>query len=69
MEQFIEHQTEFTQIIRRADGTDLNVTKISSPASRFIRLTVGEALTMLATHQQRHIQQARRLTEHPDFPG
>ncbi len=66
--QFVEQQAAFTDLIRQADGADLNGNKFSSPATRFIRLTLGEGLTMLTAHQQRHLQQARRVTEHSDFP-
>jgi len=69
VERFVEHQEELTNLLRRADGADLNGNKFSSPASRLIRFSLGEGLTMLVMHQQRHLQQARRLTEHPDFPG
>ena len=65
---FVDHQEEFAGLIRQADGTDLNGNKFSSPASRFVRFTLGEGLTMLSAHQQRHLQQARRVAEHPDFP-
>ena len=67
--QFALQQKAFVHLIREADGAALNGNKFASPATRLIRLTLGEGLTMLATHQRRHLQQARRLTEHPDFPG
>jgi hypothetical protein len=66
---FDEHQAAFSQLIRQADGADLNGNTFSSPATRLLRFTLGEGLTMLVAHQQRHLQQARRLTERPDFPG
>ena len=67
--QFVLQQEAFLHLIREADGVDLNGNKLASPASRLIRFTLGEGLTMLATHQRRHLQQARRLAEHPNFPG
>ncbi len=67
--QFALQQKAFVHLIREADGADLNGNKFASPATRLIRFSLGEGLTMLAMHQQRHLQQARRLTEHPDFPG
>ena len=67
--QFALQQEAFCDLIRQADGVDLNGNKFASPATQLIRLTMGEGLTMLATHQRRHLQQARRLTERPDFPG
>ena len=69
MARFVEHQDEFANLIRRSDGVDLNGNKFASPVSRFVRFSLGEGLTLLAAHQQRHLQQARRLTERSDFQG
>ncbi len=69
LQQFVDHQDELTALIRQADGIDLNRGKFASPTSRLLRFSVGEGLTVLVTHQQRHLQQARRLAERPDFPG
>ncbi len=69
LQEFVDHQDELTALIRQADGIDLNRGKFASPASRLLRFSVGEGLTVLVVHQQRHLQQAQRLTEHPDFPG
>ena len=69
LQQFIDHQDALAALIRQADGINLNRGKLSSPASRFVRFSVGEGLTVLVTHQRRHLQQALRLTGHPDFPS
>ncbi len=69
LQQFVDHQDALTALIRQADGINLNRGKFSSPASRLVRFSVGEGLTVLVVHQQRHLQQARRLAERPDFPG
>lgn len=68
LQQFVDHQGELTALIRQADGIELNRGKFASPASRLVRFSVGEGLTVLVVHQQRHLQQARRLTERSDFP-
>ena len=68
LHQFIDHQDELTALIHQADGINLNRGKFSSPASRLVRFSVGEGLTVLVVHQQRHLQQAQRLTERSDFP-
>ncbi len=69
LDRFLDQQTEFETLLRHADGLDLNGEKLTSPASFLIRFTIGEALTMLAKHQLRHLQQAQRLRQHPGFPG
>lgn len=67
-EQFLAHEDAFMDLLRRADGQNLNRPKLSSPASRLVRFSLGEALTVLVTHQRRHLDQAERLTQHPAFP-
>ena len=54
--QFIDHQSTFVRLLQEADGVDLNRNKFSSPATRLIRFSVGEGLTMLCAHQRRHLQ-------------
>lgn len=65
---FLDQQESLLALLRQADGRDLNTGRFASPLSSFVRLSLGEGLTVLVRHQQRHAQQARRLTEHPDFP-
>lgn len=68
LDRFLEQQQELTDLLQQADGVNINSSKLSSPLSRLIRFTVGEALTFLVVHQRRHLQQARNLTARPDFP-
>lgn len=67
-DQFLTHQDDFIDLLRRADGHNLNRPKLSSPASRLVRFSLGEALSVLVIHQRRHVDQAERLTQHPGFP-
>lgn len=65
---FLDMAEKYEALIRMADGYDLNGKKISSPASRWVRFTPGEALWLLGVHNLRHLQQAQNLTRHPQFP-
>jgi hypothetical protein len=65
---FLAQQEIFFGLLRDADGLDLRRSKVSSPVSRLLRLSLGEALTMLAAHEQRHLLQAERVTREPGFP-
>lgn len=69
LDRFLAHQAEIRDLLRRADGVNLNRVKLSSPVTRLLRLRIGEALTMLVRHQQRHLQQAQRVLERPGFPA
>lgn len=68
LDRFLAQQAELIDLIRRADGRNPNTGRFSSPLARFLRFSVGEALTMLVCHEQRHLGQAQRLTERADFP-
>lgn len=68
LDRFIAQQDELRTLLRAADGRALNRTKFASPATRLVRLTIGDALTMLVLHQQRHLGQALRVQQQPGFP-
>ncbi|MEM1042454.1 MAG: DinB family protein [Bacteroidota bacterium] len=65
---FLDQQAALLGLIQDADGKDLNTGTFPSPLLGLIRFTVGEALTLLVRHEQRHLGQALRVTEHPGFP-
>ena len=68
VDRFVAHQHELLDLMGEADGLDLNRVKIASPASRFVRLRLGEAFWIMTTHQERHLQQLQRIPEQPGFP-
>ncbi len=65
---FIEQQKGLLRLIKLADQCDLNQKKLSSPANRFIRLSIGEALTLTVVHNQRHLLQAQNIQLFSGFP-
>jgi len=66
---FLDQQAELLDLIRRADGKNLNGGTFSSPLASILKLSVGEGLTVLVAHERRHLGQAQRLTARADFPG
>lgn len=48
---------------------DLGRIRIRSPFLPILWLPVGAFLEALAGHEHRHLDQARRVTEHPGFPA
>ena len=68
LDRFLAQQAELIGLIRRTDGKNVNTGRFPSPLASILRFSVGEALTMLVRHEQRHLGQAHRLTEHSDFP-
>ena len=69
VERFVEVQTRIGGWIRRADGVPLNGPKFRSPVTFLVRLTIGEGLTLLVAHTERHVNQALALTRRSDFPA
>lgn len=67
-DRYLAQLEDFAGMIRRADGMDLNRIKLSSPATFLIRFNLGECLKIQVLHQQRHLLQARRVTEMEAFP-
>lgn len=66
---FVRAQNELIALLRRADGYDLNKIRFRSPATRLVRLNLGDAFVILALHAQRHLRQAQRVLDTPEFPG
>lgn len=62
-ERFLVQQNELMELIRAAGNVDLNQARVPSPLSRFLTLSLGEALEILVAHQQRHLVQARRALQ------
>jgi hypothetical protein len=56
---FTHLQDEYLSRIRTANGIDLARVKITSPAARLLRLSLGQWLELLVGHQERHLLQAR----------
>jgi hypothetical protein len=55
--------------VAQADGLDLAALRTASPAARYLVLSLGQCFAALAAHDRRHLWQARRVVEHPDFPA
>jgi hypothetical protein len=53
-------QNNLVERIEAANGLDLGGIKITSPATRWVRMSLGAWLEMIAGHQERHLAQARR---------
>jgi len=66
---FKKQQLQLCAIIAKLDDADLNKTIVSSPALGLITYSLHDLLIILAGHEQRHLQQAKNILQHPQFPG
>jgi hypothetical protein len=64
-----ELHLEMEERIREAAGLDLRRTRVVSPASRWLRISAGDALALLLAHERRHLWQMRQVRESGGFPG
>ena len=61
VERFLSLQAELLELVRQAEGIDLNRVTISSPVSRLLRLSAFTALNVVTVHELRHLQQATQV--------
>ncbi|MEM7052138.1 MAG: DinB family protein [Acidobacteriota bacterium] len=68
LERYLDRQRRVVELMQTADELDPNRPKLPSPLTRLLRFSLGEAFTILVTHDRRHYRQAMRLSEQPGFP-
>jgi hypothetical protein len=62
------HQVQLVDRLRQANGLDLGRARVSSPIGGWLRFSLGSGFALMAAHERRHLWQAKRITERPDFP-
>lgn len=66
---FIEQQGRIVEKMKATEHLNLEKIVISSPALAVITYSLMDAYRIIVVHEQRHFQQARRVTEEPGFPS
>ena len=67
--ELMELEAGWNRCLEEARGLDWKRTKIPSPFSSKIRISLGAAFAINAAHERRHLWQARNVLSHPAFPG
>lgn len=65
---FFAVQDELLRLINDANGLNLARIKVASPVTKLIKLSLGQSFGLIATHNRRHLWQARQVRENPAFP-
>ena len=65
---FLHLQSQFIRMVEQSEGLDLARVKVATPISPLLKLSLGITLAQQAAHERRHLEQARRVREHPQFP-
>jgi len=68
LEMFLREQDWFIDFVGQAQGLDYNKTRLRSPITPLVRYSLADAFVVIVLHAQRHLQQARRVRELPEFP-
>ena len=66
---FLDQQAWFVDFVRHCEGIDYNKTRLRSPVTPLIRYSLADAFVITVVHAQRHLAQARRVRERPEFPS
>lgn len=66
--EFTRLQLLLKDMIEKAKRYDIRKNKIYTPVSELVRLRFGDAFIIVVRHDQRHLQQAQRVMNHPNFP-
>ena len=66
---FFTVQDELLRLIVEANGINLARVKVASPVTKLIKLSLGQAFGLIATHERRHLWQARQVKGNQMFPA
>ncbi|MDZ7704708.1 MAG: DinB family protein [Trueperaceae bacterium] len=61
--EFDDLQAALHERLAKADGLDLNRITLHSPLTRWLRLDLYEAFSLVLAHERRHLWQARRVLD------
>ena len=68
LEEFVQRQEEAGRLIVEASQTDWRRVRLSSPVISLLRMNLGDALSVLVTHAERHAAQIERVKAQQAVP-
>ena len=69
IERFLAYQHEAAARVRSLEKRDVGRIIMVSPFASFIAYSVLDGLRLIVTHERRHFEQARRVTQESGFPS
>ena len=66
---FVEQQKQLVDKMKATEHLDLEKIVITSPVAGVVIYSLMDAYRLIVVHEQRHFQQARRVTEETGFPN
>jgi uncharacterized damage-inducible protein DinB len=61
LKRFCDLQNILSDLAQQADGLHLSRIRLSSPLTRWVKMTLGQVFRFLAAHQKRHLGQAEHV--------
>jgi hypothetical protein len=68
IKEFISHNKSLVEFMVRSSQANHDKIVITSPVSGFITYSLRDTFTILTLHEERHLQQAKRVMETEGFP-
>lgn len=65
---FIENQKQMLELLKEVHLLNLKKVKVPLAVSKVVKVRLGDALLIIQNHNERHIQQALNVIDHPKFP-
>jgi hypothetical protein len=69
IDDFVAQQATVVQKMKATEHLDLGRIIISSPVTSVVTYSLLDAYRVIAVHEARHFQQAKRVTEESGFPA
>jgi len=67
---FSRTQADARELVRSTAALDLNRIRFANPfAAKLPLLNVAAGILVIAAHERRHLRQARKVAQRPDFPA
>lgn len=66
--EFIRHSDGLIDVLNRAKESNLKKIKIPISISKIVKLRLGDALAFVVYHNERHVLQAEKVANNPNFP-
>jgi len=69
MAAFRAYQVQYVDRLRQANGLDLSRARVRSAVASWLYMPLGTGFAVTTAHERRHLWQARKVMETPEFPG
>jgi hypothetical protein len=69
IDDFVQNQNRVLDSMEKTKNLEIGRTIISSPVASVVTYSVLDAFRIVVVHEQRHFQQAQRVTQEQNFPS